>query len=98
MGWKQDHERRNAVFSHAVRVAHEYSINHRSEVLASDVCGCFYCKATFPTSQITEWTDDVNGEGQTALCPRCGIDSVIGERAGFELSADFLALMNRYWF
>jgi hypothetical protein len=48
----------------------------------------------FLPAEITDWID----EGQTALCPRCGIDSVIGDRAGFELSPEFLSEMNRYWF
>jgi len=48
----------------------------------------------FPPNQITEWVDaDSTGEGQTALCPKCGIDSVIGEHATSALRAawSFLA-------
>jgi hypothetical protein len=98
VGLKEDHERRRASFPEAVRVAHEHSSNHREEVLAGTTCGCFYCRATFPTDEITEWTDEVDGVGQTALCPRCGIDSVIGDRSGFELSREFLSLMKSHWF
>jgi hypothetical protein len=37
------------------------------------ICGCYYCLATFPSGDIHEWRDD----SQTAVCPRCGIDSVL---------------------
>lgn len=73
---------------------HRHSSNHRAEVLASDVCGCFYCSATFAPASIVEWVDD----GSTALCPRCGIDSVLGSNAGYRIDAAFLGEMHRRWF
>jgi hypothetical protein len=52
--------------------------HHRPTVLAADVCGCFYCLFMFPPSDIANWIDlDERGVGQTALCPRCGIDAVV---------------------
>ena len=77
---------------------HSHSIRHRAEVCSSARCGCFYCCDTFPTTAITAWVDLEGGEGQTALCPRCGIDSVLGERSGYELSPEFLQQMKKYWF
>jgi hypothetical protein len=77
--------------------AHKHSSDHRIEVLASDSCGCFYCLASFPPSEIKEWIDG----GQTALCPRCGIDSVLGSSrfgAGLGISPTFLAEMHELWF
>ena len=78
--------------------AHRHSIRHRDEVLRSEQCGCFYCLAVFLPSSIVEWCDTVSGVGQTALCPHCGIDSVIGSAAGFPLTQDFLTRMKQYWF
>jgi hypothetical protein len=53
----------------------------------------------FQPNEITEWCDeDSMGAGQTALCPRCGIDSVIGSASGFPLTPEFLEAMNRRWF
>ncbi len=78
--------------------AHRYSSGHREEVLASESCGCFYCRETFPPSEIEEWIDEVDGVGTTALCSRCGIDSVIGSRSGFPLTPEFLREMHDYWF
>jgi hypothetical protein len=33
------------------------------------------------------------GVGQTALCPRCGIDAVIGSASGYPITQDFLQRM-----
>ncbi len=80
--------------------AHRHSINHRSEVIESERCGCFYCLSLFPPGKIKEWTDrtDDDDVGQTALCPYCGIDSVLGSKSGFPITKDFMKIMNRHWF
>ena len=77
-----------------VREAHTHCSKHRTEVLSSESCGCFYCLETFAVSEIEDWTDD----SQTALCPKCGIDSVIGSAAGFTLTKEFLEKMHKHWF
>lgn len=92
-----EHERRVAVFPASVREAHTHCSRHRAEILASS--GCFYCCSTFEPSLIEKWVDeDAAGEGQTALCPHCGIDSVIGDQSGWEISVEFLRTMRQYWF
>ena len=53
--------------------AHEWSNYNRETLKESNVCGCFYCLEVFPPSEIERW---LVGE-DTALCPKCGIDSVI---------------------
>ena len=79
-------------------VAHKHSSNHRDEVERSDRCGCFYCSSTYAPSAIIEWVDEIDGRGTTALCPRCGIDSVIGSADSYPLDRDFLSKMNKHWF
>ena len=54
--------------------AHDHSSNHYDEIITSEICGCFYCQETYKPSEIIEWIDD----GTCAICPKCGIDSVIG--------------------
>lgn len=78
--------------------AHRHSIRHRDEVLASDVCGCFYCLAIFEPTQIDRWIDQADGVGQTALCPECGIDSVVGSASGYPVTKAFLQAMHEHWF
>ena len=35
---------------------------------------------------------------KTALCPKCGSEALIGEKAGYSLTHDFLNRMNQAWF
>ncbi|MCK6628712.1 MAG: cytoplasmic protein [Anaerolineae bacterium] len=74
--------------------AHKFSSNHREGVLRSTICGCFYCLHIFRPGEILDWIDG----SQTALCPKCGIDSVIGSNAGFPVTTEFLEKMQMYWF
>lgn len=78
--------------------AHKHSIRHREELLASESCGCFFCLKIFQPDKITEWTDDLRGVGQTALCPFCGIDSVIGSASDYPITEAFLSRMEQHWF
>ncbi len=75
--------------------AHAHSIHHRTEIEASEVCGCFHCLEIYRPGAIAEWVDESN---DTALCPRCGIDAVIGSASGASIDAEFLGQMHRYWF
>ncbi len=75
--------------------SHRHSINHRKELEQSDICGCFYCGRTCVPAEIDTWTD----EGRTALCPHCGIDSVIGSASGYPVNdPQFLHAMHSRWF
>jgi len=74
--------------------AHPHSRAHRTELQSSESCGCFFCFRTFGFGDITRWTD----AEQTALCPRCGIDAVLGDASGFRIHDDFLRRMHRHWF
>ncbi len=99
MSWEDDHRAQVAQFPADVREAHRHSSQHRNEVLQSEICGCFYCCEIFPPQTIHEWVDeDESGVGQTAICPRCGIDSVIGSASGFPIERSFLTRMHASWF
>jgi len=74
--------------------AHGHCTRNRSELKDSPLCGCFYCFAIYPPSEISGWVDDE----QTAICARCGIDSVIASAAGYPLTEEFLHLMHHHWF
>jgi NAD-dependent SIR2 family protein deacetylase len=67
---------------------------HRAELEKSHLCGCFYCMASFSSSKIQQWID----QEQTALCPECEIDSVIGSASGFPITKEFLERMHAHWF
>jgi hypothetical protein len=80
-----------------VEAAHQACSRHREQIEKSKLCACFYCRKTFSPTQIDEWIDEPNG-GQTALCPFCGIDSVLGDASGYKFTHEFLAAMQKRWF
>jgi hypothetical protein len=80
-------------------VAHKNS-DYREEILKSEICGCFYCTQTFSPDEIFEWwgSKEESGVEPTAVCPKCGIDSVIGDISGFPIETKFLSVMRDFWF
>jgi len=81
--------------------AHQHCHHHRQEVLSSKWSGCFHCLSIYTPDEIwhDDWIDEnTSGVGQTARCPVCGIDSVIGSKSGYPITKDFLAKMERKWF
>jgi hypothetical protein len=85
MAWKPKKSRRQ-VWNHCT--------GNRHELGSSKICGCFYCLAIYSPWEIDEWADD----NQTAICPKCGIDSVIGESKDYKLDAELLREMNKAYF
>ncbi|MDR0654418.1 MAG: hypothetical protein LBG12_14085, partial [Synergistaceae bacterium] len=60
-----------------------------------EICGCFHCLSIFSPREIKEWVKDKAG---TAICPHCGIDSIIGAYSGYPITKESLAKMKAYWF
>ncbi len=79
-----------------VILAHKFSSNHQTALMRDKICGCFHCLKIFPPFEITDWIQDK--QDKTALCPYCGIDSLIGDSSGYSITKDFLSKMNQYWF
>lgn len=77
-----------------VENAHPYCSYHRAELEKDSICGCFYCLKIFNPQEIKEWCDG----DMTALCPHCGIDSIIGESSGYPITKEFLQEMHNHWF
>lgn len=77
-----------------LEAAHRHCSCHRAAIEASELCSCFYCLSTFAPAEIVEWIDD----GQTALCPRCPVDAVLGSASGLPITPAFLERMHERWF
>ena len=77
--------------------AHRHCRGYRAEIERSELCGCFYCLGKFSRLRIEDWVDEPDST-QSAVCPQCAIDSVIGDASGYELSAQFLSAMHHLWF
>lgn len=74
--------------------AHRFSSHNKNDLKQDTKCGCFYCLKIFRPTEITVWWDDED----TAVCPYCGIDSIIGESSGFPITNIFLKEMRMVWF
>lgn len=77
------------------KAAHKFSSNHKAELEKDEVCGCFFCLKIFNPQQIESWVKDKSG---TAICPHCGIDSIIGESSGYPIEMELLEKMKKHWF
>jgi hypothetical protein len=91
----------------SVEEAHKLTSMHREVIEASIECVCGDCHSRFPPSDIQEWVDwpqhipdheRSNANGQTAICPHCGVDGVLPDAAGLDLSEEFLARFHEHWF
>ena len=80
-----------------IKKVHQFSSNHKIELLESNLCGCFYCCRTFNPNKIIEWIEDENGTKGTAICPLCDIDSVLSDKYPIN-DKYFLKEMCEYWF
>jgi len=67
---------------------------HRAVLEASAKCACFFCFRAFAASEIKAWIDAET----TALCPRCGVDAVLGDASGASISDGFLRKMHQHYF
>ncbi len=74
--------------------AHGHASKHRETIEASAICVCFSCFARFKPAAIASWID----AKQTALCPKCGLDSVLGEASGSRIDDAFLRRMHIHIF
>ena len=76
--------------------AHKYCTANKTMLENDERCGCFHCCNIFSPREITEWS--VDNRDETAICPYCGIDAVIGESAGYLLTKEALEKMHKHWF
>ncbi len=70
--------------------AHRSSYRNRRALEGSPRAACFGCLSEVQTARITEYVD----EGQTALCPHCGLDTVLPMSESDSLDSALLAALN----
>ena len=73
---------------------YKHSSMNVEEIRKSKLCGCFYCKKIFHANEVEDFIDG----GQTALCPYCDIDSVIGDASDISIKLELLDEMNKKYF
>ena len=78
----------------SLRGAIGHATRNRATLSNAERAACYYCLAIFSPAEIIDWVD----EEQTALCPRCGIDSVLPDSAGYEFTQEELRELRQFWF
>lgn len=72
---------------------HEHVKHNRKEIDDSEYCMCCYCLGFIQPKEIVNWTD-----GDTAICPKCGVDAILGSSCGFDLTPELLGKIRKEWF
>jgi hypothetical protein len=81
-----------------LKATYSHSIRNEESILKSDICGCFHCISIFPAVDVKSAEFIIEKDGsRTAICPICGIDSVLGD-ASVEISAEILEALNGLYF
>jgi hypothetical protein len=72
---------------------HRHTRANRTELEASEVCGCIACERIYFPSEIVRWVDE-----ETAMCPHCGADAVVGSASGIPIMPGVLRRAHERWF
>jgi len=74
----------------------ERTTANRAEIEHSKQCGCVSCLKIFDASEVVNYIHDKSGD--TALCPYCFTDAVIGDACGTPIKRYRLKVLNMKWF
>ena len=77
--------------------AHKASFKNMGSLSNDTLCGCFKCMEIFSPKEIKETIKENDGK-ETAICPYCKCDSIIGKASGFPITRSFLLAMCRRYF
>lgn len=80
-----------------LELAHKTSFGDKAKIIEGDNCACFHCLKIFCPNEITEWIIENDNQGETAMCPYCGIDSVVSSEWPFN-DTTFLKQMHSHYF
>ena len=76
-----------------IQMVAKFSLMNRDMIALSQKCGCFHCLKEFERKDIKEWTDN----NDTAVCPFCSNECVIGDACGYEINPQSLQNAHSYW-
>lgn len=79
------------------KLYHSHTIRNMEEIERSQKCGCLACVSIYNADQIEKSIPETDGK-RTALCMKCGTDSVIGDASGLEINEEILKALNKIWF
>lgn len=81
------------------RYIHSFCFENKEFLRSSEINVCFYCMQKVRFEDIEEWIEERSGK-ESAICPHCGIDSVVPYKVDgmYELDDKMLDEMHKYWF
>ena len=69
---------------------------NKSIILVSDMAACYCCMQYFKAAEVNEFVDDGD---VTALCPHCGVDTVLGDATGLPIQdKEYLHAIHQFGF
>ena len=71
-------------------LADKTSYRNWESVKQSNLCGCYFCRSIFPSSDIAEDDLIADKHGITVSCPYCHAYAVIGDASGIPIREDVL--------
>ncbi len=77
-----------------IKEAHKLITTNKQLLAESQMAGCYYCLEIYPAKEVEEFLEVEN----TALCPKCGIDCVLGDKIDFPLNKEVLQELHNFWF
>lgn len=77
-----------------MRDAHMHTSYNRSEIEHSKSCCCISCQTFFNPTEVDYYIDN----GQTGMCPYCGIDALIADASGMKITDSMLIDLYMHYF
>jgi hypothetical protein len=80
-----------------LKKVHKHCFKNKEELTKSEKCVCFHCFKVFTPTEIETYLVEKD-EKETALCPCCWVDSILGDASGIDLCDELIDAMADYWF
>lgn len=84
-----------------LKSAHDSTMAHKSEILSSERCTCFFCGYQFDPNKEENlvWIKEKEPLEETLLCPMCYVDAVLGSASNFPIEDEqFILTCTTKWF
>lgn len=77
---------------------HKYCRFNRDLIEKSNKCYCFYCKSTLDAKDLLKPTVQYINGGKSAICPKCGIDSILPDAIDEKITKEIIDDMYERFF
>lgn len=69
---------------------------NESDILHSNRCACLFCRQRYDARKVSDWSNE--GNKISAVCPECGMPTVVGDASGYTFDHDELKELNERLF